>query len=135
MSTCLFNHQSFAFQVTDPLPADEKITIHINVEICSSTFHDQIAKRRPYIGRYLIFFGHTNGKKFDENALYSYEDGVLEIQSFKYIIKSNEIITILIQRAFKKDYVENCYVSVFCKYNFKLYDIDNPDIIFPDIKF
>ena len=61
---------------------------------------------------------------------------ILNTQSIscpEYILNgNNQLLTIAFQRIIKSDFCEECSVKITCKYNFELFNIDEPDNLIQD---
>ena len=128
------NRTNFAFQITEPLRKGEKCKVYITIERRHQFVNE---KTNSHIGptNCSVLILQAHGQKLSYDVYRSTGDGqLLKFQSdlfgFTQVVKANRhIYTIFIQRNQKANYTEDCYVQVYCKYDFKLYDIDNPDLL------
>lgn len=120
--------QNFAFQITDSIPDGQKFHFHLLVE-------RRITDYSKYYNRTYIYviYAHNDGKKLQnetDKKTFSYQK-VHGTVTFTFDVCNNDIVTFIIYKLNNPDVEEKCYIRAFCKYDFKLYDINSPDKLFP----
>lgn len=128
--------KNYAFQLTEPLKPGEKCRMYILIEKRRKLFNEEkmVSISSP---NYCIMIAKSNGKKLSRDVILRSNRYSLSSESallgFNYEISSHkDIFTIILQRTQKCNIVEDCYVQLFCKYDFKLYDIDKPSNVVPE---
>ena len=130
------NRPNFAIQITEPIRPDEKCKVYFIIERRHPII-DTKTKTRIDATKIQVVFLETKGKKLSPEV-YSRSGGQImttsnDLIGLKRVINSNsDIYTIFINRLEKVNYTEACYVQVICKYDFKLYNIDNPTELMPE---
>lgn len=121
---------NFAFQITETVTTNKPIKFYILIE-----------KRRINLDEdngstTVITFANANGKKIDSGTLRDptsfTKKSFGNIFSLSYTLTNpKDIITFVVHNIGKSTVSKECYIRVFCEYNFKLYNIDDPDKHFP----
>lgn len=122
-------NQTFAFKLNDSnVPIIDDVKVDFLIE-----------KRRPFIfkddseSNYQVLIVYSSGKKVEFDQLSSYKSETFQsseqLFSFTVHVTEKEPFIIVLQRNDKKEYSEDCYVKVCCKYEFDLYDVDCPDTL------
>lgn len=130
------NRPNFAIEITEPIRPGEKCKVYFIIERRHPVV-DPKTNRRIMTTPLQISFLKTGGKKLTTDVFSRSGGKILtssnDLIGLKREIQSNQdIYTIYMNRLKKETYTEYCYVQVICKYDFKLYDIDNPEDIMPE---
>ena len=127
---------NFAFQVIDPIPKGEKCRFHILVEKRQKLYDEKKGTiwNPP---SYCVYLAHANGQKLESSRLPYCSRFQMQsnndLFSFAYEVSGNDdIVTIVLHRLQSCNLIEDCYVLVYCDHDFKLYDIDHPEELFPE---
>ena len=127
------NHQTFAIRIQQEIPKGKKCIIHFIIENrrCLNTYDEFY---------YKIFIAQINGKKInlekikDLTKFTQFSNFEKDLEEFTFdATNCDDVLSVtLFQYNGKRD--DNyCYVNVVCKYQFIMYDIDQPDVLYPDI--
>ena len=125
-----YNYQNFVFQLVQPIPKEHKATFNILLESRFSEFVPNIESVTN-----LITIARSNGQKltpdfFNGNKDYATFPVSNHIFSFSVeLMNSDDIITFVIHPKEQIKETINFYIRVFCEYDFKLYDVDNPGLL------
>lgn len=120
--------QNYAIKLTEKINM-KNARFHILVEV---VYEAKCANRKSSLTT--LIFSHSQGKKLDYQTLDTSKYSVYKSFSSVFSVSStfddqNDIITFtLITLSYE---AINCYVKVFCDYDFMLYNIDKPNNPFP----
>lgn len=154
----LEKHQTFVFKLKDvliksDLPENDKqqetdkktkkkktkvvddIKVYIRIEK-RSPLYDSSTDTLVEKPKYALYVVYSDGKKLEYENLKYYNRYWLTTsnQFFRSTIhvQENKPFVIVFHRIDKRDFTEECYVQVSCKYDFDLYDADQPDKLFKE---
>ena len=128
------DHQTFAIHIQQEIPKDKKCTIHFIIENKRYLY-------KPNNLSYKMFVAQVNGEKInlekikDVTKFASFTNNYSEyFNEFTFDVSNHDEIVSVTLFQYDGDPGDNyCYVNVICKYQFIMYDIDQPDILYPDI--
>ncbi|KAK8889375.1 hypothetical protein M9Y10_034121 [Tritrichomonas musculus] len=118
--------QQFICQLKDEIPDGKKARFRILVEKRNSQYKNSN-------NVIILFYGINGGKKYvkyDSNSGMKYISNKHFLSCTLPIKNKNEIVTFTIVFIAPPDVDCDCYVNVFCEYDFDLYDIDKPAVKF-----
>lgn len=144
---------NFAFQIIDPkFNSTKKVKFHVLIEKVQLKDPNFDSSKKVEFQRMIekvqgtsekvekdsttmITFCHANGKKLSAETLktgYKSYRTRRPIYTFSCPINSkNDIVTFVLYNILTTEITEKVYIQVFCEYNFKLFDIDDPTTLFP----
>lgn len=121
----LDQHPNFAFKLIDDIPPEKKARVRIFVEKRNIDYE----KFRLEKNRFYIYAGRNGGKKL--KSYQTYECSLNCITLSMKVTGKNDIVTFAIVHLAPEKIEADCYVSVFCEFDFDLYNVDHPENLFP----
>ena len=141
----LMKHQTFVFKLKDVrvkpknsdnqkeedgIKAVDDVKIYIRIEKNHPTFESYEDSE------YAMFIVYSDGNKVDCETCKRYNRTTWTIRNIfmraAVHIEYNNPIVIIFHRLNKRKYEEELYVQISCKYDFELYDADNPKHPYPE---
>lgn len=121
----LNQHRNFTFQLLQDVPSDKKARVRILVEKRNKDY-EKLRLKWSYVR---IYVKRNGGKKLTNDCNKSRSSRGVLTYSTKVTSKS-DIITFAIVHDTDEMIESNCYVNVFCEFDFKLTEIGNPNTVF-----
>lgn len=143
--------ETFGIRIIKPIQKDEKCKIHFIVEYQSTSFTETFKDYEQYFSsisdlkitemEYKFIIADTREKNLryiietdEKSKKFKKFSGNSKAESFCYDACNNDVLSVWIRHSMKFDLVINFYVTVFCKNEFELFNLKNPEIKFPDIQ-
>lgn len=122
---------NYVIKLCEKVPDDEEVVFEILTER-KAYFLDEVKIIDDKISQIQFICALSNGNRLTNEVLMSSYKTIYtiskSINGFEYKLNDkNESFTIAIQRIEKRDFNEHCSIQIFCKYNFILYEINNPE--------
>lgn len=133
------NRTNYAIEITEPIRKGEKCKLYIIIERRRQSF-DPATKQYINPTQFTTVIMNTKGQKITPDVYNHTSDAQVittpqDLIGITQLVRANRhIYTVFVQRIQKSPYTEDCYIQVFCKYQFKIYNIDNPAEVIQDVQ-